>query len=122
MQFIPGSNKWDVLEHRSPGGDKHLHRWNAAATSPAIWPWPSAGAGRLHGARRAHTAHTGANTSDAPRLAYILIYNTPPVYSRDAANFRGWKAAGPTARRARRNGIAAAAWRWTWCGACRPSA
>ena len=25
MQFIPGSNKWDVLEHRSPGGDKHLH-------------------------------------------------------------------------------------------------
>ncbi len=25
MQFIPGSNKWDVLEHRSPGGDKSLH-------------------------------------------------------------------------------------------------
>ncbi|WP_332606406.1 phytanoyl-CoA dioxygenase family protein, partial [Acinetobacter sp. ESBL14] len=25
MQFIPGSNKWDVLEHRSPGGDKTLH-------------------------------------------------------------------------------------------------
>ena len=32
----------------------------------------------VHDARTLH--HTGANTSDAPRLAYILIYNTPPVY------------------------------------------
>ena len=34
MQFIPGSNKGDVLEHRSPGGDKTLHPLECCADFP----------------------------------------------------------------------------------------
>ncbi|MBP6705786.1 MAG: phytanoyl-CoA dioxygenase family protein, partial [Achromobacter sp.] len=81
MQFIPGSNKWDVLEHRSPGGDKHLHPLECCgdfARDLAVAEPLAPGGCTVHDARTLH--HTGANTSDAPRLAYILIYNTPPVY------------------------------------------
>ena len=81
MQFIPGSNKWDVLEHRSPGGDKHLHPLECCgdfARDLAVAEPLAPGGCTVHDARTLH--YTGANTSDAPRLAYILIYNTPPVY------------------------------------------
>ena len=77
----PRSNKWDVLEHRSPGGDKHLHPLECCgdfARDLAVAEPLAPGGCTVHDARTLH--HTGANTSDAPRLAYILIYNTPPVY------------------------------------------
>ncbi|MNI16008.1 hypothetical protein D3C73_693270 [compost metagenome] len=81
MQFLPGSNKWHVLEHRSPGGDKTLHpleccgdfRRDQAVAEPL-----DPGGITVHDARTLH--FTGPNTSPSPRLAYILIYNTPPVY------------------------------------------
>lgn len=81
MQFIPGSNKNEVLEHRSPGGDKTLHPLECCADFPrdqAVAEPLQPGGCTVHDARTLH--FTGANTSPQPRLAYILIYNTPPVY------------------------------------------
>jgi len=81
MQFIPGSNKWDVLEHRSPGGDKTLHPLECCgdfARDQAVAEPLDPGGITVHDARTLH--FTGPNTSPSPRLAYILIYNTPPVY------------------------------------------
>ncbi|MBB1624077.1 phytanoyl-CoA dioxygenase family protein [Achromobacter sp. UMC71] len=81
MQFIPGSNRGDVLEHRSPGGDKTLHPLECCADFPRDQAVPEPlqpGGCTVHDARTLH--FTGANTSPQPRLAYILIYNTPPVY------------------------------------------
>lgn len=81
MQFIPGSNRWDVLEHRSPGGDKSLHPLQCCGEfdpGQAV-PVPlRAGDCTVHDARTLH--YTGANISPNPRLAYIMIFNTPPVY------------------------------------------
>ncbi len=81
MQFIPGSNKLGVLEHSSPGGDKTLHPLECCGNfSPEqAVPEPlQPGGCTIHDVRTLH--FTGPNTSAAPRLAYILIYNTPPVY------------------------------------------
>jgi len=81
MQFIPGSNKYEVLEHRSPGGDKSLHPLECCADFPRELAVPAplqAGDATVHHMRTLH--YTAPNTSPAPRLAYILIFNTPPVY------------------------------------------
>jgi hypothetical protein len=81
MQFIPGSNKYEVLEHESPGGNKALHPLQCCADfdkTEAIAVPLGAGDCTIHAQRTLH--HTGPNTSDAPRLAYILIFNVPPVY------------------------------------------
>ncbi|MDX3905556.1 MAG: phytanoyl-CoA dioxygenase family protein [Pigmentiphaga sp.] len=81
MQFIPGSNKYEVLEHRSPGGDKALHPLECCADFPRELAVPApleAGDCTVHHMRTLH--YTAPNTSPTPRLAYILIFNTPPVY------------------------------------------
>ncbi len=83
-----------MLEHRSPGGDRGLHpleccgdfRRDQAVAEPLVGH---------HRPRRPHAALHRANTSPSPRLAYILIYNTPRSTNQGVANFRGWKAAGP---------------------------
>ena len=109
--------------HRSPGGDKHLHPLECCgdfARDLAVAEPLAPGGCTVHDARTLH--HTGANTSDAPRLAYILIYNTPPVYKPGRREFPWLEGRWTDSQTRRRNGIAAAAWRWTWCGACRPSA
>lgn len=81
MQFIPGSNEWEVLAHQSPGGDKSLHPLECCADfdKSAAVPVPlNTGDCTIHAQRTLH--HTGPNTSGVPRLAYILIFNVPPVY------------------------------------------
>jgi ectoine hydroxylase-related dioxygenase (phytanoyl-CoA dioxygenase family) len=88
MQFIPGSHKHEVMEHRSPGGDKSLHPleccgpFQPADAVPVPLP---AGGCTIHDMRTLH--YTAPNTSEAPRLAYILIFNTPPVYKPGQRSF-----------------------------------
>lgn len=81
MQFIPGSNHSEILEHRSPGGDKTLHPLECCGDFPhseaVAVPLPAGGC-TVHDMRTLHCA--GPNTSDTPRLAYILIFNIPPTY------------------------------------------
>lgn len=81
MQFLPGSHREEVLPHQSPGGDKTLHPLECCgefdATKVVAAPLAS-GDCTVHHQRTLHM--TGPNTSEVPRLAYILIFNVPPVY------------------------------------------
>ena len=81
MQFISGSQVGPVLEHQSPGGDKTLHPLECIGDFDRSQATPvplQAGDCTVHDMRTLH--HTGPNTSDSTRLAYILIFNVPPVY------------------------------------------
>lgn len=80
MQFIPGFNKSEVLEHRSPGGDKMLHPLECCGDfecDQAVAEPLQPGGCTVHDAR---TLHFRAPIRRRPWLAYSLIYNTPPVY------------------------------------------
>lgn len=81
MQFLEGSHLGDVLEHQSPGGDRSLHPLECCGDFPKAEAVPvplEAGDCTIHDVRTLH--YTAPNTSTAPRLAYILIFNVPPVY------------------------------------------
>ncbi|WP_235489463.1 phytanoyl-CoA dioxygenase family protein [Achromobacter sp. DMS1] len=113
MQFIPGSHRWEVLRHDSPGGDKSLHPLECVADFPreqaAAERWTRAAA-------RCTTPARCTSRAPTPRRlrGWRTSSSTTPrrCTSRAGASSRGWKAAGPTARPARRNGTGAAGWRW----------
>ena len=77
LQFIPGSHKWEILPHRSIGGDTRVHglevapeaasQFDASAAVPC--PLPPGGA-TFHLNRTLHYA--GPNNSTIPRRAYII--------------------------------------------------
>jgi ectoine hydroxylase-related dioxygenase (phytanoyl-CoA dioxygenase family) len=78
MAYIPGANPKDVLPHRSPNGNINVHGVecyagfdpNDAVTCPI-----QAGGCTVHTGRTVHGA--GANHTDAPRYAYILVFDLP---------------------------------------------
>lgn len=81
MQFLPGSQYNPVLMHDSPGGDRTLHPLECLADIPVEQAVPvplKAGGCTAHDIRTLH--HTAPNRSEGPRLAYILIFNLPPVH------------------------------------------
>jgi ectoine hydroxylase-related dioxygenase (phytanoyl-CoA dioxygenase family) len=73
MQFIPGSQKWEVQPHHSIGHDPRVHGLeidldvDMAEAVPC--PLPPGGA-TFHDSRTLH--YTGANQTEIPRRAYIL--------------------------------------------------
>jgi len=73
LWFMPGSHEWEVLPHRSIGGDVRIHGLEMVDTSmlkdAVACPLPPGGI-TIHLNRTAHYA--GANTSDIPRRALIL--------------------------------------------------
>jgi len=79
MQYVPGTNKGDVLPHRSPKNDPKIHAIECAGGfDPAdaiLCPLPPGGA-TIHHGRTLHYA--GPNSSDQPRRAYILAFEIPP--------------------------------------------
>ena len=88
MAFIPGSGKWEVLPHRPLSGDARIHAlecYSGFDPSRAVaCPLPAGGC-TVHTNRTLHWA--GPNCSDAPRLAYVLVFGLParrtsaaPVY------------------------------------------
>jgi ectoine hydroxylase-related dioxygenase (phytanoyl-CoA dioxygenase family) len=123
MQYVPGSQRGPVLEHRSLGGDTRksalecigdFDRANAVAC-----PLPPGGAA-LHHCRTLHCA--GANTTGEPRRAYVLAFRgaTRPAPAREmfpwlagketpaAERARAWEnRGGPIGRYARRKAKAA---------------
>jgi ectoine hydroxylase-related dioxygenase (phytanoyl-CoA dioxygenase family) len=80
MMYIPGSHRSGVLPHRSPGDDPLVHAIECAAgfeSSAAVsCPLPAGGATAHHG-RTLHFA--GPNRSSAPRYAFIMAFEIPPV-------------------------------------------
>ena len=88
MQYIAGTNKGDVLPHRSPKSDPKIHAiecaggFDPADATPC--PLPPGGA-TIHHGRTLHYA--GPNASDIPRRAYILAFEIPPKPSHRQRNF-----------------------------------
>lgn len=78
MQYIPGSHLLGVLPHRLYGGSKDANTIECFAgfdaSIAAVRPI-RAGAMIIHQGRTVHGA--AANTTNMPRLAYILQYSTP---------------------------------------------
>ena len=96
LAFIPGDPARAVLEHRPPGEKVHgLECISPFDLSSAVaCPLPAGGC-TLHTGRTLHGA--GANLSDAPRYAFVLVFSTPKraVKQRDA---RPWLDNRETAR------------------------
>jgi len=88
MQFIPGSNRGDLLTHRSPENDPRVHALECAAdfatVSAVACPMDMGGATVHHG-RTLHFA--GPNLSTEPRYAYIMAFEVPPVPLRNKRSF-----------------------------------
>jgi ectoine hydroxylase-related dioxygenase (phytanoyl-CoA dioxygenase family) len=80
MEFIPGSHKGEILPHRTPGNDPSVHAIECyEGFDPAdgvACPLPAGGC-TIHFGRTIHGA--GPNRSDAPRYAYVLIFQLPHV-------------------------------------------
>jgi hypothetical protein len=76
MRYIRGSNLGPLYPHRSPRNDPRIH--GLETTSPpdltnCVTVPMRAGDGVIHLSRTIHGA--GVNTSDQPRLAYVLGYS-----------------------------------------------
>ena len=80
MQYIPGSNRGPILDHRSLDGDPRksalecIGEFDPAAAESC--PLPPGGAA-IHHCRTLHGA--GTNTTDIPRCAYILAFRSAPM-------------------------------------------
>ncbi len=78
MRYIPGSHLGPVLAHRSPADDPRVHAVECIApfdkASAVACPVPAGGC-VIHDKRTIHGA--GANGTAAPRLAYVLMFDTP---------------------------------------------
>lgn len=109
MQFIPGSQKLEVLPHQSIGNDLRVHglevcQPNDIDFSKAVpCPIPAGGA-TLHPGRTLHYA--GANNSSGPRRALIFGFRLSSIPRQDDRSFP-WNEAKQTAR-AKRAGTAEA--------------
>lgn len=101
MSFIPGSHEYPVLEHRPIGGNPRNHALECIgefdATTAVECPL-TAGSCTVHTHRTLHYA--GPNMSDQPRLAYVLIFDVPPVLRSEPYDFF-WRQLQATDRAAR---------------------
>lgn len=83
LWFVPGSHRWDIVPHRSIGGDTRVHGLEvdvpdlAALTANAVACPLEPGGITVHLNRTMHYA--GANTSDIPRRALILGGGLPSI-------------------------------------------
>jgi ectoine hydroxylase-related dioxygenase (phytanoyl-CoA dioxygenase family) len=79
VQYIPGSHRGPVLEHRSLDGDARksalecIGAFDRELAVPCILP---PGGAAIHHCRTLHAA--GANTTQEPRRAYILAFRGAP--------------------------------------------
>lgn len=118
MMFIPGTNRGEVLPHRTPGNDPKIHAIEcyegfdpAAAVS---CPLPTGGC-TIHHGRTLHGA--GPNRSGAPRYAYVLIFQNTHRPAKTPRSFP-WMESKATDRMERREkwmkkgGRFVTTWRW----------
>ena len=103
MEFIPGSHEWGILPHRTPNNDQRVHALECfEGFDPAdavACPLPAGGC-TIHLGRTIHGA--GANRSNGPRYAYVLIFRLEPVPAKESRSFP-WLEKKNTARMKRIN-------------------
>ena len=88
MEFIPGSQEWGILPHRTPNNDPRIHAlecYEGFDPADAVANPLPAGGCTIHGGRTLHGA--GPNHSHAPRYAYVLIFRIPPVPAKNPQPF-----------------------------------
>jgi hypothetical protein len=98
MAFIPGTNHGEVLPHRSPNDDVRVHAvecYTGFNVNDAVACPLRAGGCTVHTGRTLHGA--GANHSDAPRYAYVLVFDLPRR-PRSKKRIFPWQATKQTAR------------------------
>jgi ectoine hydroxylase-related dioxygenase (phytanoyl-CoA dioxygenase family) len=118
MEFIPGTHKRGMLPHRTPGNDPSVHAlecYDGFDPADAVaCPIPAGGC-TIHYGRTLHGA--GPNRSDAPRFAYVLIFQTPPEPAKVPKSFP-WLKGRATGRMERqqdwlkKGGKFVRMWRW----------
>jgi ectoine hydroxylase-related dioxygenase (phytanoyl-CoA dioxygenase family) len=87
MQFLPGSQRGDVVRHRLEGERRPLVLDEPVDLSAAVaCPLPAGGA-TFHHCRTLH--HTGPNTSAGPRRAYSIAFHAKPA-AREVPLERPW--------------------------------
>ena len=106
-----------MLPHRSPGDDERVHGLECAGgfeLADAVACPIQAGGCTIHSGRTLHGA--GANRSDTPRYAFVMVFSTPKVPAA-VVPARPWLDGKQTARSARekswmrRGGVLLLAWR-----------
>jgi len=117
MMFMPGTHRADVLPHKSPNNDTHVHGLECSGgfdpAQAVSCPLPAGGC-TIHTGRTLHAA--GPNVSGGPRLAYVLNFAIPPVPAAKQRTFP-WLAEKDTARLQRmrhwmrRGGLFVETWR-----------
>lgn len=88
LSFIPGSQKQEVLAHRSPGNDPTTHALECCGdfdSTEAVTCPLRAGDCSVHYARTIHQA--GPNLSHQPRYAYVLGLGCPPLRANNKRTF-----------------------------------
>ena len=110
MQFIPGSQRFEVFTHHSIGHDPRVHGLEidpgqTDLSRAVACPLPAGGC-TIHGTRVLH--YTGPNLSAQPRRAYIMIFHTPEKKLATPRNFY-WNHQKHTAREERARQARAAA-------------
>lgn len=88
MEFIPGSHKAPVLPHGFPGDDPRVHALECKTgfdPNDAVPCFLPTGGCSIHSHRTLHYA--GPNISDAPRLAYVLLFNAIPTPTKQPRSF-----------------------------------
>jgi ectoine hydroxylase-related dioxygenase (phytanoyl-CoA dioxygenase family) len=117
LHYLPESHNNEVLEHGPPNNDptsQALQCIGAFDKQNAVACEIPAGGCTIHHSRMLHSA--GPNVSDRARLAYIMIFGTPPTPAKHPREFP-WLAQRDTAAQAqrrrwmRRGGVFIAAWR-----------
>jgi hypothetical protein len=102
MQYIRGSNLGPLYPHRSPRNDPRIHGLETISppdlTNCVAVPM-RAGDAVIHLSRTLHGA--GANTSDEPRLAYVLGYSVRTRRDRILMRDYPWNLEKQTAREQR---------------------
>jgi ectoine hydroxylase-related dioxygenase (phytanoyl-CoA dioxygenase family) len=100
MQFVPGSHRLDILQHRSINNDPRIHGLELApeardrVVGVISCPLPPGGA-TFHGPYMLH--HTPPNRSSIPRRALILNAGLPPEQRAEPLRFP-WAEQRTTAR------------------------
>ena len=110
MEFVPGSHRLDVVDHISLANDPRIHALDLAPSArhhvQRVAPVPCrAGDAVLHTPYTLH--HSGANTTDEPRRAIVLIGGLEPV-PRPAPIAQPWMDEKRTLRQQRKDQAAAA--------------
>lgn len=98
LWFMPGSHYWELLPHQPIGGDVRVHGLELVDLAPIVDPVACAlpaGGITIHHNRTLHYA--GANTSDVPRRALIMMGGLPAKPAPQSRRFP-WQETRQTAR------------------------